>query len=184
MGWMSDKHEHEGWVANVLADGRVSASSTGGGVIVHDLTDDDRRAGYEVRRWDGSDYIDVVVPWEQVVTWRVTCTCGWTGSERTAVTDARYGTRDCPEVLEDGLFRSEWRDHVEPFEALADLEGLVVDLHKIEARIDAKVKLARSGGASWSEVGRAAGLTKQGAQQRWGTSEPVREGPDPRPPAC
>jgi hypothetical protein len=39
MGWIADgAYDHEGWVANVMADGRVAGSMTGGGVIVHELT--------------------------------------------------------------------------------------------------------------------------------------------------
>jgi hypothetical protein len=165
---MSDDGEHEGWVANVLVDGRVSASSTGSGVIVHELSDNDREAGHEVLRYAGSDHIDVVVPWDQVTSWRVTCECGWTGSERPAVTDVKNGTRDCPEALEDSVFLPDWQAHVQPFEVLSELERLVDDLHEIETQVDDKVRRARLGGASWSQVGRAAGLTKQGAQQRWG----------------
>lgn len=169
MGWIrGGAHDHEGWVANVLADGRVSASTTSGGVIVHELTGDDVVAGREVRRYDGSDHVDVVVPWDQVATWRVTCQCGWTGSERPAVTETKYGTRDCPESLEDSWAAPEWDAHVAPFAALADLEQLVDQLRDVETSIADKVRLARTGGASWTQVGRAAGLSKQGAQQRWG----------------
>jgi hypothetical protein len=105
-------------VANVLADGRVAGSSTGGGVIVHELTGDDVVAGREVRRYDDSDHVDIVVPWDQVATWRVTCQCGWTGSERPAVTEPEYGTRECPESLEDSWAAPEWDTHVAPFAAL------------------------------------------------------------------
>jgi hypothetical protein len=152
----------------VLVDGRVSASETGSGVIVHELIASDRDAGYDLRHYVGTGHIEVVVPWDHVATWRVTCTCGWTGGERPAVTDAKYGTRDCPEALKDRVFLPEWQAHVEPFEAIFELGRLVGGLHEIEALIDHKVRLARSGGASWTQVGRAAGLTKQGAQQRWG----------------
>ncbi|MDP9093100.1 MAG: hypothetical protein M3N95_09220 [Actinomycetota bacterium] len=175
MGWIRDgAYDHEGWVANVLADGRVAGSSTGGGVIVHELAGDDV-VGREVRRYPNTEHVDIVVPWDQVAMWRVTCQCGWTGSERPAVTDTKYGTRDCPESLEDFWAAPEWDDHVAPFAALADLEQLVDQLRDVETTIEDKVRLARAGGASWSQVGRAAGLSKQGAQQRWGhlVADPV-----------
>lgn len=168
MGWIRDgAYDHEGWVANVLADGRVSASTTSGGVIVHELTGDDVVAGYEVRRYPNTDHVDVVVPWEKVAAWRVTCECGWTGSERPAVTETKHGTRDCPESLEDSWAAPEWGAHVAPFAALTDLEQLVDQHRDVESRIIDAVRLARAGGASWAQVGRAAGLSKQGAQQRW-----------------
>jgi hypothetical protein len=41
-------------------------------------------------------------------------------------------------------------------------------LRELEQRITEKVQLARIAGASWTQVGRAAALSKQGAQPRWG----------------
>ncbi len=181
MGWIRDgAYAHEGWVANVLADGRVASGSTAGGVIVHELTGDDVAAEREVRRYPGSDYLDVVIPWDQVLTWRLTCECGWTGRERPAqvASDSPIdGYRDYdafPEIEE--AFAREWSAHVEPFAALADLNQLVDELRTGEARIDDKVRFARSSGASWSQIGRAAGLSKQGAQQRWGHLTPEAVG--------
>jgi hypothetical protein len=159
-------------VANVLADGRVATGSTGAGVLLHDLTERDIEAGYEVRRYPDSDYLDVIVPWDQVTTWRVACECGWTGAEREAFTSGRYGYRDCPEELGDEVFLPQWQSHVEPFEALFGLKALVEDLRGLETRIEDRVRLARIGGASWSQIGNAAGLTKQGAQQRWARLAP------------
>lgn len=173
MGWLRDgAYEHEGWVANVLEDGRVAGGTTAGGVIVHQLTDEDVAAGREVRRYAGSDYLDVIVSWDQVVTWRLTCQCGWTGSERPAQTTPDspidgYRDYDAFPEIEDAFAR-EWSAHVEPFVALYDLERLVDQLRDIEIRIKDKVRSARMAGASWSLVGRATRLSKQGAQQRWG----------------
>ena len=170
MGWIRDgAYGHEGWVANVLADGRVSASTTSGGVIVHELTGDDVIAGREMRRYPAAtEQVDIVVPWDQVAMWRVSCECGWSGSERPAVTETAYGTRDCPEALEDAWAAPEWDAHVAPFAALGDLEQLVNQLRDLETSIADTVRLARTGGASWTQIGRATGLSKQGAQQRWG----------------
>ncbi len=169
MGWIRDgAYDHEGWVANVLIDGRVVSGSTGGGVIVHELTADDIAAERKVRRYPGSDYIDVVIPWDQVVTWRLTCECGWTGEQLPAYDDPKYGTRDCPEDVEDRVFTPAWDAHVAPHVALFDLGEMTEQLRDLEQRAAEKVKLARVGGASWTQVGRAAGLSRQGAQQRWG----------------
>ncbi len=167
MGWSTDAGGHEGWVANVLADGRISASSTGTGAIVHDVqTDADIAAGYEVRRYPPSTSIDVIVPWSQVATWRVVCTCGWAGAELPACAD-KNGWRDCPEDVEDGVFHSEWQAHVAPVEALAQVGDLAGQARVIERQLSDKVQLARTAGASWSQIGREVGLSKQGAQQRW-----------------
>ena len=168
MGWIGGADGHGGWVANVLADGRVSASSVSEGVIVREVFPGDVAAGWEVRRYPGSADVEVVVPWDQVVSWRVSCVCGWAGGELPAVTEAKYGTRECPGQLEDEVFFPQWQAHVAPLVALLELERLVGQLHEVEAHIDVAVRAARGGGASWAQVGRAAGLSKQGAQQRWG----------------
>jgi len=150
------------------------------GLVAVDLASDLFAAEREVRRYPGSDYLDVVIPWDQVLTWRLTCECGWTGRERPAqvASDSPIdGYRDYdafPEIEE--AFAREWSAHVEPFAALADLNQLVDELRTVEARIDDKVRFARSSGASWSQIGRAAGLSKQGAQQRWGHLTPEAVG--------
>lgn len=174
MGWIRrGADDHEGWVANVLIDGRVGAGSTAGGVIVHELTADDVTAG---RKVFGSVDLDVVVPWDQVATWRVVCECGWTGVEMPARDDPdpdpRWpADRDCPEDIQERDFFPAWEAHVAPFAALTDLEELLEQLHTVETLIAGKVALARTGGASWTQVGRATGVSKQGAQQRWGQQQ-------------
>lgn len=174
MGWIIEEeglyHEHEGWVALVLADGRVSASTTRGGVLVDALTDADIAAGREVERFPGTDHVNVLVPWQEVALWRVTCQCGWTGTELPATTDPKYGTRDCPEEIEDRVFLPEWRRHVDPLIALTNLRDLAGQLRDLEQRISEKVRLARTAGASWTDIGYQVGLTKQGAQQRWNST--------------
>jgi hypothetical protein len=57
---------------------------------------------------------------------------------------------------------------VAPFEAVAALRGLADQLRALENKIADKVRLARAAGASWTQIGREVGMTKQGAQQRWG----------------
>ncbi len=174
MGWIRDgAYEHEGWVANVLADGRETGSSTNGGVVLFDVTDADREAGHVRQMFYGGE--EAVIPWESglVTTWRVRCECGWTGSERpiqltTEPSGNVHGhSEGRPETEE--AFHQEWIEHVAPFVALHDVGELVEQQRGIEDRIEDAVRLARSNGASWSQIGRAAGLTKQGAQQRWGT---------------
>ena len=147
MGWIRNGVcDHEGWVANVLADGRVSSSTTGRGVIVHELKAADVAARREVRHYENADHFDVVVPWEEVVIWRSVCECGWTGLEQPAATDPDYGTRDCPEELKERVFRPAWDAHVAPFTALGDLEELAERVRGIEDRMIEVVRLARVGG--------------------------------------
>jgi hypothetical protein len=170
MGWTAEgAPEHEGWIASVLADGRIAAGSCAGGVLVGELIAEDLASEREVHRYPGGD-VDVVVPWEQVTTWRLCCGCGWTGSERPAQNAPdEPGYRGCdasPDI--EAAFEAEWAAHVAPFTALEDLQQLTAQLHELQARIEDTVRTARSAGASWAQLGRAAGVSKQGAQQRWG----------------
>jgi len=167
MGWIQDgAYDHEGWVANVLDDGRAASGATGGGVLSREVTDADRVSGYQIRALGRAE--EVIIPWDRVATWEVRCECGWRGSSRPAVADEN-GEKDCPETIEDD-FLLEWKDHVAPLVALDGLGRLVAEQRAIEASIEEKVRLARRHGASWSDIGRAALMSKQGAQQRWGAT--------------
>lgn len=167
MGWIQDgAYDHEGWVANVLDDGRASSGTVIGGVLLREVTAADRAAGYQIRALCSSE--EVVIPWDRVATWQVHCECGWRGSSRPAVAD-EHGDKDCPETIEDD-FLPEWKAHVAPFDALNGLGRLVAEQRAIEASIEEKVRLARRHGASWSDIGRATRISKQGAQQRWGAT--------------
>lgn len=99
---------------------------------------------------------------------RLRCKCGWEGSLRPAETNTEFNDRNCAEEFEDA-FLLEWQVHVAPFAALSELDRLVAEHRELGDHIVEKVALAQSSGASWSEVGRAAGMSKQGAQQRWGS---------------
>lgn len=163
MGRLSEAGEHEGHVACVLADGRIATGTRQDGVSIEGpATAADKAAGYPVDQW-----AVVTVPWSQVARWQVRCACGWSGRSREAY--EVEGTRDVPSVVEDDL-EPEWLTHVAPHGALRLLAELVDDARALDRRIEEQVHLARFGGASWTQVGAAVGMTKQGAQQRWGTS--------------
>ena len=152
MSWSSEKAPaHEGWVANVLADGRIGSGTNAQGVFIQSV--------------DGTDE---QVSWDQVVAWRVMCQCGWTGPSLPAATDPEYGYRDCPDDITDTVMLPAWEHHVAPYEAIDKLSTASAELAQLTRRVAELVDLARSGGVSWSEIGRATGLTRQGAQQRWG----------------
>jgi hypothetical protein len=64
----------------------------------------------------------------------------------------------------------EIEDRSEELRALADL------LRAAEAALGVVVALERKVGRSWESVGACVGLTKQGAQQRWGRPPERRPG--------
>ncbi len=57
-----------------------------------------------------------------------------------------------------------------PGPELSQLIAAASVLAQAEAQVACAVGLARAAGASWSQVGDAVGISRQGAQQRWGTS--------------
>src|SRR6476659_3861947 len=151
MGWNSEVYGHAGWVGDVVADGRVSTGSSNGlGVFV--ATPD-----------GGREHL----PWGQVVAWRAMCECGWTGPSVPAQNN-EYGNRACPDEIVDSLMIPAWNEHVRPFEAVLELERVCAELDRLTGAAEDLVRAARGGGVSWVQIGRAAGLTRQGAQQRWG----------------
>ncbi len=135
--------------------------------VLTTVSEQDRAAGYPVETYPGTDYVNAVVPWDQVVSWVVTCSCGWTGTERPAVPD-EAGARHYDPPLEEDVFHAEWLAHVQPVTVLSDLERLVEDLRSLEGQVVEAIHTARRHGASWSQVGRILGVSKQAAQQRWG----------------
>ncbi len=48
--------------------------------------------------------MELVIVWEQVVTWRVTCRCGWVGEQLLADDNGRFNTRDCRVDVQDRVF--------------------------------------------------------------------------------
>lgn len=49
---------------------------------------------------------------------------------------------------------------------LADMLGVLADL---DEQVGLAVRALRAGGYSWQDIGDGAGITRQAAQQRWGT---------------
>ena len=109
---------------------------------MHKLTDADIAAGREVRRFNGdNERVQVVIPWDEVTTWRAACTCCWTGPELPATAAKKYRTQDCPEEIEERVFYPAWQAHVAPLTALHDLGELADELSQLESKLAEKVRL-------------------------------------------
>ena len=62
---------------------------------------------------------------------------------------------------------TEWRRHIAGWQALEDVEEAAAR-HAAAARgLDEAVRTAAAAGASWSDIGGAAGMTGQSATERW-----------------
>lgn len=178
MGWLIDRlgaEEHEGYVAMLGPDGRGSGSTGGEGVL------------FLNPRWSrgSTEPFDIAVPWPEITGWRVQCECGWRGTtwRRDDARNDDPGAEDVfPEhmLLPDGhtledAGREEWRHHVRSLAAAEDVREAALALGEAAAALDAAVVKAREGDppATWEQIGRAAGITRQSAHDRWASK--VRE---------
>jgi hypothetical protein len=53
-------------------------------------------------------------------------------------------------------------------EVLSNLAQLAIELDEAQKRVVLDVTFSRALGASWAEIGRSLGISKQAAQQRYG----------------
>jgi len=171
MGWISSDNEHEGWAAFVAPDGRLSASSTAGGMLVKGITGhyppDKMLPDYEI------------IPDSQIIGWRGQCECGWQGEMWERVTSRETADfsrrRDYlpPEEpahasgeVEDAI-HDEWNAHIAPSEAIVGVEAAAREYTQAGHRLDKTVAAAKAAGASWTDIGRAVGISRQSAHERW-----------------
>lgn len=176
MGWLGPvvgNVQHEGYVLPLFADGQEGSGVSSG-------------RGYHVGEYDGTDAGDWR-PAEQVTGWRAACECGWRGPDWTRDSsgtnvDACVVDRtdrviylgraaqwaDLDDDAEDAVI-FHWRSHIRPWKALEDVGDLAEQAAKIGRELDAAVASARSGGATWADIGRAVGITRQSARERWAT---------------
>lgn len=192
MTWQTDDGKHEGWVAPTFADGGIGSGWAGpapgtgnGGVLVARIGD---------RELDYDDW--QYRPEAEVTGWVMACNCNpdprrwrgkrvllgqpWTRVTSPAEQDlaARrvyspggdYG--DGPREIEDAC-HAEWRAHVRPDEVLAEVSTLAAEHADVGQRLAEVVGRARAVGVSWTDIGAAAGITRQSAHERWRHVQPA-----------
>ena len=186
MGWITEDGLHEGYLVPLFLDGQRGHAVTGGS-IPHDQV----VVGDEFQVEDGS-WTYPTRSAAEVTGWAICCDCStltsrhpttWTGPVFTRVPspsvesirelrifaaddDVPYvGER--PDVEENA--RELWRsEHAFAVDAIAELEAAAEGSVQARLRLDAAVALARHSGASWAAIGRATGMARQSAQERWG----------------
>lgn len=171
MTWDLGYGGHEGWAACVVPGGRLSVGSTGTGQLVHGVT-----GNYPQDRLSPGTEI---VPDDEVQGWRAACECGWRGSMwlrvrsedladfaeyRVFVPEGEFANP--PQALEDAI-GDEWRDHCGPSKAVAAVEKAAAAYADAGKALARAVAAARALEVPWSVVGRAAGMSRQAAHERW-----------------
>ncbi|MFJ5977601.1 MULTISPECIES: hypothetical protein [Micrococcaceae] len=183
MGWFTEGSEHEGYVVCVFADGMYG--SGGRWMEINLMTPDGRPVGHEEdptrQAWR---------PPSQVVGWRVACSCVpfrehsildplwtrvWDPSDEDVAAGRIYAgppaSADAADISDredlEPLFLDVWHRHVAPDLSLHRIRTLGGSLKELEAQLDEAVASARSAGVSWDKIGRAFGISRQGAQKRW-----------------
>ncbi|SFD96073.1 hypothetical protein [Blastococcus tunisiensis] len=112
-----------------------------------------------------------------VVGWVAGCTCGWRGTPWTRVPPeladpaARRLAVTAPwadlEAADENRVRQEWRRHIAGWQALEDVEAAAAWQAAAARSLDEAVRAAVKAGASWADIGRAAGMAGQSATERW-----------------
>ena len=192
MGWFTEGSDHEGYVVCVFADGmygaggkhmQISLMTPGGKSIWEDDADPDSVA------WR---------PPSQVVGWKVACSCipfrkhvildqlwtrVWDPADEDLAQHRLYAgdpsSDDAAYVSDredlEPLFIEQWHLHIAPDLYLHTISALGDQLKKLESQLDEAVAAARAEGLSWDKIGRAFGITRQGARKRWDTRTTVEE---------
>lgn len=183
MGWFTEGSEHEGYVACVFADGMYG--SGGRHMEINLMTPEGQLV------WENDDPANAVWrPPSQVVGWRIACSCVpsrehvildpfWTRVWDPADDDPAAGriyagdpsSADAADISDredlEPLFLNVWRRHIAPDLSLHTIRTLGQSLKDLEAQLDDAVATARVAGVSWEKIGRAFGISRQGAQKRW-----------------
>lgn len=186
MGWVTDDGQHEGYLVPEFADGVRGSGTTGGGVpndqvIVDMIWDDEPEAGWR----------HVTRPAGEVIAWRVMCDCTPPIGARSQWASAKPIARVPSQALEDLAARRMWADdenvpyasertdvedvargiwwteHAGRHDALGHLEAAVAAEAAARTEVNRQALQARMAGATWDQIGRAAGITRQSAHDRW-----------------
>ena len=186
MGYISEDGLHEGYLVPQFGDGQRGHSVTGDGtpndqVVIGDAVQDaDANWVYPTR------------PAGEVTGWVVCCDCStpssfgrvrtWVGPVFTRVPSRALEDPKALKIFaadDDVVYASDredveetamdlWRsEHGFSIDALVAVEAAAEAAAAAKERLAAAVALARHSGASWADIGRAAGMARQSAQGRW-----------------
>lgn len=184
MGWISNDNLHEGYLESVLVEGARSTTTSIDGPIVMLHDEAGNYTSKEVQRSD-----------DEITAWQLRCDCtSEHSSRRVATWDGPTWQRAATAAIEDlenGLIyaasgdaaylserddveemaRARWlAEHVAPLEALDTIRASQAEIAAATQRLDQAVIYARASEQTWAKIGAAAGMSRQAAQERWGSA--------------
>jgi hypothetical protein len=165
MGWISNDNEHEGGLPalrpmDVYLPRPQAKEGSVKGV-----------SGRYKRDKLMTDY--KVVPDAEITGWRGACDCGWQGAMWKRVAspaDADFNERrdyvapddfaDASREVEDAI-HDEWKAHIAaPSKAILGVAAAAREHSQAGQRLDKTVAAAKTAGASWADIGRAVGISR------------------------
>ena len=188
MGWTPTDEalqgKHEGWAAYVAPDGRLSGGSSAAGFYARGPgAEAASAAAWRDGRPPTGAEIDDLIPLADLVGWQAACGCSWTGPSwrRDQTIAGRYGGDDPDDAhLPDGRTVDDaaleaWQDHIAPLATLGRVRAAADLLAAARRDLDLAVMAARMHDppASWAAIGRATGMSRQAANERWSTGQDV-----------
>lgn len=181
MAWISEDGLHEAYLAAEFRDGERGIGVSGAGVPDDQIVVE---ADYVAESYRTR-------PAGEVVGWRIACNCSaangrgqtvWSGSffqraPTKALEDIDGGHLWAPddqvidisgrEDVESRVLELWQRDHLGTAQAIETVRRAAAAAIRAATELDQSVATARRLGMSWDAIGRAAGMTKQSAHQRW-----------------
>ncbi len=185
MSWIDDSGQHEMYIQCVFPDGMTGGTHSNRGTEV-DTTAAGRRLPIddERRGWR---------PDSEVSGWQVCCKCYGDTSRSPSTTVLATWQRVHPPEAEDparGRFLADdddaawlseredaadlalalWQTHLAPVNARQALAEAAEAARHADRQLEQAVLAGRAAGLYWGDIGRAVGMTRDSARQRWGTS--------------
>lgn len=179
MGWVDEDGKHELYLAYGFADGSLSSTMGAGGFTIMDAPDGSPLPADD---W-------YTRPAADVTGWVVCCNhynesgtkstterlAEWVRMGEPDEEDSSAGRFYAPAdaILDDRseveeLMLDIWRQHLAPTNALSTIAAASEDLARATRALDQAVATGRAAGLTWAEIGRATGIARQSAHERWG----------------
>lgn len=173
MSWSTEDGAHEMWIAARFADGAISGGYSNAGYRIMYAADGTDVYAREENRPDTAS-----------VGWIGVCTCGWRSTPWTRVSDRAQEDLAARRAFGDYLYEGQvmfdqnraeveqvihaaWKRHIEPERLLTEIAELTGRRREIDQRLATTVAQARKANTPWEDIGRAAGITRQSAWERW-----------------